>query len=459
MQSTRNIASRLGKWSATHRKTAILGWFAFVVVAFGLMASGVVEKQQLSSVDQIGGKAGEAERILDQAGMRPTEEIVLIQNQTATVGDAGFDAVIDESAAALAGTRYVSHVVSPLEGDGGGISEDRHTAFVEFQLAGDEKEAEENLAPSAATVSKVRRANPEYTVGQFGGASANKAIEDTLGADVGKAGMLSLPITMLVLLIALGALVAASVPLVLALTSVLATMALIVIPSQVFPLGGNTDALILLIGLAVGVDYSLFYMRRQREERARGRTNAEALEAAARTSGRAVMISGLTVIIAMAGMFITGDATFISFAVATVTVVVVAMLATLAVLPAVLAWLGDRVEKGRIHSPAARVRRSRVSVWSAIVTGVMRRPVVSIVVAGGFLVALAIPALSMNVVQTGPEDLSRDIPVMKTYDRFTAAFPTETNAVTVVVEADDVHGGQVGAGIDDLVSEAEASKT
>ena len=131
--------------------------------------------------------------------------------------------------------------------------------------------------------------------------------------------MLSLPITLLILLVALGALVAASVPLVLALTSVMATMALVAIPSQLFALGGNIEALILLIGLAVGVDYSLFYMRREREERAAGRSTRDALEVAAATSGRAVMISGLTVIIAMAGMFITGDATFISFAVATVT--------------------------------------------------------------------------------------------------------------------------------------------
>ena len=139
----------------------------------------------------------------------------------------------------------------------------------------------------------------------------------------------------------------------------MATMAMVAIPSQLFALGGNVDALILLIGLAVGVDYSLFYMRREREERAAGRSTRDALEVAAATSGRAVMISGLTVTIAMAGMFITGDATFISFAVATVTVVPVAMFATLAVLPAVLAWLGDRVEKGRIPFSQPSSRRGR----------------------------------------------------------------------------------------------------
>jgi uncharacterized membrane protein YdfJ with MMPL/SSD domain len=460
MHAKQNIATKMGRWSAAHRKTAILGWLVFVVAVFGLMASGTIKKETLSSVDQIAGNAGEAERILDDAGMRPTEEIVLIQSESSTVDDSAFKATIDETARELAATKHVTNVVSPLGGAGGGISADRHSAFVEFEIEGKEKVAEENLEASIATVDRVKHDNPDYTVGQFGGGSANKAIEDTLQADVGKAGMLSLPITLLILLVALGALVAASVPLVLALTSVLATMAVVAIPSQLFALGGNVDALILLIGLAVGVDYSLFYMRREREERAAGRSTRDALEVAAATSGRAVMISGLTVIIAMAGMFITGDATFISFAVATVTVVAVAMLATLAVLPAVLAWLGDRVEKGRI--PFTRRRRGEVKesrVWGSIVTRVMRRPIVSIVVAGGLLLALAIPALSMNVVQSGSDDLPRDIPVMKTYDRFTAAFPAETNAVQVVVEAENVRGGEVATEIGALVSEAAAAST
>jgi RND superfamily putative drug exporter len=236
-------------------------------------------------------------------------------------------------------------------------------------------------------------------------------------------------------------------------------MAVVAIPSQIFPLEGNTDALILLIGLAVGVDYSLFYMRREREERAAGRSTKDALQAAAATSGRAVFISGLTVIIAMAGMFITGDATFMSFAVATVTVVIVAMTSTLLVLPAVLAWLGDRVEKGRI--PFIGRRRKPVGgesrFWSAVTTRVTRHPVVSTVVAGGLLVALAIPALGMNIVQSGTDDLPQDLAIVQTYDRFTEAFPAEANGIEVAVEADDVTVGPVAGGIDELVSEADAS--
>ena len=461
MQDHRNIASRIGSWSAAHRKTAILGWLAFVVLTVGLiMGGGMIKTQHLTSAEEIAGNAGEAEQMLEDSGLSPTEEIVLIQSASSTTDDPEFQALIAETERTLTETKHVEHVQSPLNSEGGSISEDGHSAFVQFEVEGGEKNVDANLEASQTAVTGLQDSNPEFSVAQFGGGSANQAINETLGSDVGKAGMLSLPITLLILLVALGALVAASVPLALALTSVIATMALVAIPSQMFALGGNVEALILLIGLAVGVDYSLFFMRREREERAAGRTNRDAIEAAAATSGRAVMISGLTVIIAMAGMLMTGDATFESFAVATVTVVAVSMLATLAVLPAVLSWLGDRIEKGRV--PFTRrlrgpVRESRI--WGSIVTRVMRRPVVSLVVAGGLLLALAIPALSMNVVQTGSEDLPKDLPVMQTYEDYKDAFPSEANSVNVVVEADDVRGGQVGAAIDELANEAEASET
>ncbi len=451
------LAERIGRWSASHRKLAIWGWVALVLVLVGVvMNAKVIETQRLTSAEQVAGEAGEAERALDASGLSPTEEIVLIESEELTVDDPAFAAVVAETEQSLKRTEHVANVRSP---GAGSISEDRHSAFVQFEVTGDEKDINTNLEPSGGTVAALQAAHPEFQIDQFGDGSANKAINDTLNADVASAGKLSLPITLLVLLVALGALVAASVPLVLALTSVMATMAVVAIPSQVFPLGGNTDALILLIGLAVGVDYALFYMRREREERAAGRSTRESLEVAARTSGRAVMISGFTVVIAMAGMFITGDATFISFAVATVSVVFVAMFATLAVLPAVLAWLGDRIEKGRIPFTRSRPPAGESRFWASVVNGAMRRPVLSIVLAGGLLLALAIPGLGMNVVQTGTDDLPRDLPAVQTYDRYREAFPSEANGVGVVVEADDVTQGPVAAGIDELVRQAEASET
>ena len=193
-----------------------------------------------------------------------------------------------------------------------------------------------------------RPTHPSLDVEQFGGASANKAVNEAITEDLKKAGELSLPITLIILTITFGSLVAAGLPLLIGITAVMAALGLVAIPSEFLPVDGNLSAVILLIGLAVGVDYSLFYLRREREERAAGRSERAALEAAAATSGRAVLISGVTVIVAMAGMFISGDKAFISFAEGAIVVVAMAMFASLTVLPAMLAWLGDRVEKGRI---------------------------------------------------------------------------------------------------------------
>jgi len=155
-----------------------------------------------------------------------------------------------------------------------------------------------------------------FAIGEFGDASAEEGVQTAYADDLGKAGMLSLPITLTVLVLAFGALVAAGIPLLLALTAVFATFGLIALPSAVLPVAMEAPAMVLLIGLAVGVDYSMFYLKREREERAAGRSESAALEAAAATSGRSVLVSGLTVLVAMSGMFLTGDPDFASFAIA-----------------------------------------------------------------------------------------------------------------------------------------------
>ncbi len=211
-----------------------------------------------------------------------------------------------------------------------------------------------------------------------------------------------MPVTLIVLVIAFGALVAAGLPLLLALTAVFATMGLLAIPSQLMPLDSDIGVIVLLIGLAVGVDYSMFYLKREREERAAGRSERAALEAAAATSGRAVLVSGLTVMVAMAGMLLTGDKTFMGFGVATMIVVAVAVLGSLTVLPAVLAALGDKVDRVRVPF-LHRFRRPDGDgrIWSAILDRVLRRPFLSVVLAGGLLLALAAPALHLHIATPG----------------------------------------------------------
>ena len=451
-----NLAARMARWSGQHRKKAIFGWFVFVLVTF-FVGMNLIGQKNISDIDQFSGEARDAEQALDDAGLRPVEEVVLVQSDELTVEDPEFQAAVEDVTGRLSQLRYVRNIESPLTGESE-VSRDGHAALVHFEIAGDATEAADRVDPTLAAVAAVQDDHPDLAVEQFGGASAKKAINEVIQGDLAKAGMLSLPVTLIILIITFGTLVAAGLPLLIGLTSVMAALGLVAITSHLFPADSNLPAVVLLIGLAVGVDYSLFYLRREREERAAGRSERAALEAAAATSGRAVLISGVTVIVAMAGMFISGDKAFISFAEGTILVVAIAVFASLTILPAMLSWLGDRVEKGRVPLLGRRRRPAGESrFWTALTSRVMRRPGLSILLAGGFLVALAIPAMQMNIVTSGVDEFPQDEPVIQTYNKVKEEFPTEGVTATVVVEADDVRSGPTAAGIAELRSEVNDS--
>ena len=451
----KGIAARAGAWSAAHRKTAILGWLAFVVVA--LIGAGSVGTNELTGSDGMPGEAGTAQRALEDSGLSPASEVVLVQSDELTVDDPQFAGTVDDLTSALGKIDAVGSVSSPLR-PGGTVSEDGHSALVEFAVKGDPDKALDKIDPVIEAVDGVAAEHPQLRVEQFGDASAEKALEAVFSEDLAKAEHLSLPLTLLILVVAFGSLVAAGVPLLIGISAVMAAFGLVALPSQLFPVDQNLASVILLIGLAVGVDYSLFYMRREREERAAGRSPREALQAAAATSGRAILISGLTVIAAMSGLLLAGDATFTSFGIGTMIVVASAMVASLTVLPAILAWLGDRVEKGRLPFVGRR-RRTTASrgtrVWTAITDRVLRRPVLSLVLAGGAMVALAVPALGMKMDVAGPDTLPRDIAIVQTYDRVQEAFPGDQIPATVVVEASDVRAADVQGAISSLREQAK----
>jgi uncharacterized membrane protein YdfJ with MMPL/SSD domain len=450
-----NLAARMARWSGRHRKKAIFGWFAFVLVTF-FVGSNVVVQKDISDVDQFSGEARDAEQALEDAGMRPTEEVVFVQSDELTVEDPEFQAAVEDVAGRVSQAPYVENVQSPLT-QGGEVSADGHAALVQFEIAGDTTEAGDRVAPTLDAVAAAQADHPDLAIEQFGGASANEAVDDVINDDLAKAGMLSIPITLIILIITFGTLVAAGLPLLIGLTSVMAALGMVSITSHLVPADSNLPAVILLIGLAVGVDYSLFYLRREREERAAGRSERASLEAAAATSGRAVLISGVTVIVAMAGMFISGDKSFISFATGTILVVAIAVFASLTILPAMLSWLGDRVEKGRVPLLGRRRPAGGSRFWTALTGRVMRRPGLSILIAGGLLVALAIPALQMKSVTSGIDELPQDVPVIETYNSVKEVFPTEGVTSTVVVQADDVRSGPAAAGIDELLAAVERS--
>src|SRR5215217_1128230 len=254
------------------------------------------------------------------------------------------------------------------------------------------EDAEDKIDPALNTVAKLDNAQSGYRIEEFGDASASKALDKAFEDDFRKAEVTSLPITLIILILAFGALLAAFVPLLLAITAVAAAISLIGPISQIWPVDEAISSVVLLIGLAVGVDYSMFYLRREREERAAGRGEEAALEAAAATSGRAVLVSGITVIAAMAGMYLAGAPAFLSFATGTIMVVAIAVVGSLTVLPAVLSKLGDRVNKGRLPLIAPERRTGEPRVWSWVLDHTLRRPLLSALLAGGLLLLVAIPA-------------------------------------------------------------------
>src|SRR3954449_12464648 len=428
---SRNVAARMGRWSASHWKTATFGWLALVVVAFAV--GGAVGTKTLDPNTSGPGESGRMDRILDAGFKQPASESVLIQSRTARAGSPAFDAAVRDVVARVSKQPAVRNVHR------GELSKDRRSALVEFDVRGDKTTAGDRIDPVLKTVAAVQRAHPALFVGEFGYASAAKAVDTASANDLKSAGVYSIPLTLVILVVAFGALVAAGIPLLLALTAVFATFGLAALPSHLLPLAPEAFAVVLLVGLAVGVDYSMFYLRREREERAAGRSAHAALEAAAATSGRSVLISGLTVMVAMAGLFLTGDATFASFGYATMIVVAVAMLGSLTVLPALLSKLGDRVD--RLHVPlVSRLRRDSGEgrVWGAIVDRVLRRPLLSAVLAGGLLLALAAPALQLRIATPGPDTFPKSLDVVKTYDRMQQAFPGTALPAYVVVKAPDV---------------------
>ncbi|MDO8212843.1 MMPL family transporter [Conexibacter sp. CPCC 206217] len=428
-----NFAARAGMWSARHRKIAIFGWIAFVIAAF--VIGGMVGTKPVSDRDSGTGESGRAEQILYDAFPQRADETIFVQSPRLTARDPQFRQTVDDVVRRMRALPEVATVRSPLTaGNEGQVTPNGHAAIVQLELRRDADDAEDDVANVLAQTHAVQRAHPDLRVEQFGDASAGKAISKMFDDDFKKAEFLSIPVTMIILIVAFGALIAAGIPLLLALSSVMATLGLVAIGSHLIAVDDSVSSVVLLIGLAVGVDYSLFYLRREREERAAGRSEEAALEAAAATSGRAVLISGLTVMIAMAGMFITGDSTFMGMGMGAILVVGVSLVASLTVLPALLSKLGDKVDRGRIPF---LMRKRDVSkpprIWSAIVDAVLRRPLVSVLLSGGLLLALCIPVLGMKTAIPGIETLPRSLPVMQTYDRIQSAFPGQQIEASMAV--------------------------
>ncbi len=424
LKRSNNIAARMGRWSASHWKTAVFGWLAFVVASVAI--GGQVGTKQIKMEDINSGQSHKADQILKKGfpQSNPLTEIVLVQSTTRSVDDPAFRATVNDVVRTVKGNPQTKNFKSPLDpANGDQVSKDRRTVMVVWDMKGDLDGAQTKIDAIQNSVSDVGARHPGLYVGQAGAVSSSKALDKMFGDQLKLAGERSIPITIFILLLVFGALVAVGLPLLLALTAVIATVFLVALPSQLVPMDQNVSAVILLIGLAVGVDYSLFYLKREREERAAGRGSRAAIEAAAATSGRSVLISGFTVMIAMAGLLLSGDKSYLGFGIATMMVVGIAMLGSLTVLPAMLSKLGDRVEKGRIPY-LHRLRRGSGDnrFWKAVLTPALRRPGIAAAVSAAALLALAFPVLNLHTAQSGLDALPNSAPTVPTIKKIQNAF-------------------------------------
>ena len=294
LTKSNNLAARMGRWSASHWKTAVFGWLAFVVAALAI--GQMVGTKQIDQNDSNVGQAHRADRILKDAGFQadPQTEIVVVQSKTLSAHAPAFRAVVNDVVNTVKPFSTIKNLRSPYEpGRADQISADGHTVMVEWDMKGDSDYATKHIGALTKATDSLAEAHPGFYVGEAGSISSGKALEDAFNSQLGQAGERSIPLTLFVLLLVFGAIVAAGVPLLLALTAVFGTLGLVALPSHIVPMDQNVSAVLLLVGLAVGVDYSLFYLKREREERAAGNSSRAALEAAAATSGRSVLISGV----------------------------------------------------------------------------------------------------------------------------------------------------------------------
>jgi len=452
------MVERVAGWSAKHRKTAVFGWLVLVVAVF--MAGQALGHKSVPPSDA--GQSGQAEQTLRHLGVTaPVIENVLIQARAPGQmfsNDPQMRRAAGQVAAALARLPHAAaDIRSPLQpGNAALVSRDGRSALVTFSVPGPQDNVATAVGPALSAVASVQARYPDLRVAEAGDASGTAAINSVLGQGFRKAEATSLPITLILLLIVFGALIAAGIPLLLAGTSVITALALLNVVSQWLPVQSSTAEVVLLIGMAVGVDYSLFYLRREREERAAGATSSQALRIAAATSGRAIGVSGLTVMTALAGLFLSGYDVFSGIAIGTIAVVGIAVLGSLTVLPAALSWLGPRADRGRIPFLGRRRTAARPSrVWAALARSVVRRPAIWGGAAALALLALAAPALSMRIGEP-TVDLPAGNSVLQTYNAIATAFPQSPSPAQVVVTGTGAGSPAMNGAISALQARAAA---
>jgi RND superfamily putative drug exporter len=459
-----NLAARIGGFSARHWILALCVWVALVA---GLVVAGSsVGQKALTDAQTSSGETARAERMLQNATFDEHDyESIFIHSGGARTTDPAFRSVVADVRARIAKAPDVLAFTSDRS-----VSRDGHALLLTVKRR---HNSEDTIGAQIAAVAAVGRVHPGFRVETFGEDSVNKELGKTLDNDFKRAELFTIPTSFVILLVTFGVLIAALLPLVLAFSAVLAAIGLTAVVSHAIPMSDAANSVILLIGMAVGVDYSLFYLRREREERARGATHREAITRAAATSGHAVLVSGLTVLIAMAGMLLAGNRIFVSLGTAAMAVVAVAIVGSLSALPALLAALRGAVDRSPVAWLVAKVTRvdeaklrfvhrflhgrGESRIWGAVLRVSLGRPRLALVGSTAFLLLLAVPLLSLHTALPGFADLPRELRSVQTYDAIQKNFPGSQEPAGVVVKSADVTAAPVRAQIRNLERRARAT--
>ncbi|MFI1937047.1 MMPL family transporter [Streptomyces purpureus] len=437
------ITVRTARWCATHPWRAVVGWVLFVALCIGAGAAVGTNKGKFE--DFWVGEAGRAEAMAADSGLTPPPvEQILVEDRPADDRTARSGTAAEKEAAArdiqrrmMSLAPVVVSVADPVR------SKDGSALLVSVTLRGDKETAKKDVDALLKETAAVQGAHRGLRIEQTGSASISNAVNDQQGRELQRTEMISLPVTFVILFVVFGAVLAAGIPILLALSAFAGAVGLYGLASWAFPdAGGAALSAIFMLGMAVGVDYSLFYLKRAREERERSGgtlSHAQAVELAAATSGRAVIDSGLAVALALAGLYLMNDVIFSSIATGGILVTLVAVAGSVTVLPALLAKLGHRLDgraaRRRTHRGPAADGQSQL--WTALLRPVMRRPLVTLLAGLAATAALALPTLGMKLGTEGKETFPDSIPAVAAYDRTVRAHPSEGPAHLVLVRGAD----------------------
>jgi len=450
------ITGKLANFSARRRWTVLGAWVVVLVAAF--FAAGTIG-DVTTSEDGPGGSQLESEQARALVAERistdeNSKEYVIVEFESGTASDSTNKAFVRSLTDDLVALEHVEGVVSYLDEQPGLLSTDETFALLLTTLTVDDSEAGDIIAPLVTAVETADETSG-FRVNTLGQGSVETEFNHLAAETLKKGEMIGIGFALIVLLAVFGAAVAAGLPILLAVSSILVAIALSAVIGRVMDLDQFVVQIITMIGLAVGIDYSLFIVKRFTEEVSKGRDKIAAITAAGNTAGRTVMVSGIAVMIALSGMLIVPGLTFRSFGLGAIVVVIAAVFAATTLLPAIMSLLGHRMYWLRVPFIGRKLEEvsddsDKESAWDKITNAVTVRPVLSVVVTGGALLALTGLAFTMTLGSSGLGSLPDDSPSLRAFNIVNSEFSDGLLTTDIVIDTTDATSPAVQSAIEAL---------